>query len=233
MKLICQNLNKKYNDKIIYNNACLEAESGNIYGLLGRNGAGKTTLLNCISGEDVFNDGKMMLVQDSKPIPLSSDDVGYVLATPMLPEFMTGYEFIKFYIDICGKTVNQNTDYYLDLVNLNNNDRHILIRDYSLGMKNKLQLLMPIISQPKVILLDEPLTSFDVVVAEEMKQLLTEMKKDKIIIFSTHVLQLAEELCDKLILVNNQQLETIEGHKLLGEEGRRYIIKKLQGENQT
>lgn len=230
MKLICQNLNKKYNDKVIYNDALFEAEEGKIYGLLGRNGAGKTTLLNCISGEDEFNTGKMMLVYGEKQAPLSAEDVGYVLATPMLPEFMTGHEFIKFYIDICGTDVKQNTDYYLDLVNLNTADRHILIRDYSLGMKNKLQLLMPIIAQPKVILLDEPLTSFDVVVAEEMKQLLTDMKKNKIIIFSTHILQLAEELCDKLILVNNQKLETIEGNELLGEEGRRHIIEKLQGE---
>lgn len=231
MKLICENICKRFGDKTIYSNAFLEAEEGKIYGLLGRNGVGKTTLLNCISGEDEFDTGKIALIDKGKQYSLADSEVSYVLAIPMLPEFMTGYEFIQFYIEICGKKVTHKADYYLNLVNMDAKDQKRLIRDYSLGMKNKLQLLMPIISQPKVILLDEPLTSFDVVVAEEMKDLLTEMKRDKIILFSTHILQLAEELCDKLILVHNYQLETIEGEEFYGEEGRKNIIKKLQGDN--
>ncbi len=229
MKLVCKNIQKQFGNKIIYRNAFLEAEEGHIYGLLGRNGVGKTTLLNCISGEDEFDYGDLYL-EDGMQSPLLSEDVGYVLAVPMLPDFMTGHQFIKFYIDISPHSSNHNADYYLDLVNFDKEDRGRLIRDYSLGMKNKLQLLMPIIAQPKVILLDEPLTSFDIVVAEEIKTLLTEIKKDKIIIFSTHILQLAEELCDKLILVNNYQLETIEKTEILGENGRNRIFERLQGE---
>ncbi len=229
MKLVCKNIQKQFGNKIIYRNAFLEAEEGHIYGLLGRNGVGKTTLLNCISGEDEFDYGDLYL-EDGIQSPLLSEDVGYVLAVPMLPDFMTGHQFIKFYIDISPHSSSYNADYYLDLVNFDKADRGRLIRDYSLGMKNKLQLLMPIIAQPKVILLDEPLTSFDIVVAEEIKTLLTEIKKDKIIIFSTHILQLAEELCDKLILVNNYQLETIEKTEILGENGRNRIFERLQGE---
>ena len=94
-------------------------------------------------------------------------------------------------------------DSYFDLMRIVAEDRHRLIKGYSHGMKNKLQMLGFLISRPKIILLDEPLTSFDVVVANEMKHLLLEMKEEHILIFSTHILQLARDLCDEIVLLHN------------------------------
>ena len=88
-------------------------------------------------------------------------------------------------------------------------DRDKLLKDFSHGMKNKMQMLVNVIAEPKILLLDEPLTSLDVVVAEEMKQLLRKIKEDKIIIFSTHIMDLALDLCDEIVLLSHGELELI------------------------
>ena len=95
-------------------------------------------------------------------------------------------------------------------------------------MKNKMQLLIHIISNPKVILLDEPLTSFDIVVQDEMKKLLRELKKDHIIIFSTHILELALDLCDEIIILNNKSMEKVEKNNLNTKKYKDKIIKMLK-----
>lgn len=129
---------------------------------------------------------------------------------------MTGFEYIRFYMDIHAKEIDsaKTIDSYFDLMRIVAEDRHRLIKGYSHGMKNKLQMLGFLISRPKIILLDEPLTSFDVVVANEMKHLLLEMKEEHILIFSTHILQLARDLCDEIVLLHNGVLEQL-GHDLL------------------
>jgi ABC-type Na+ transport system ATPase subunit NatA len=101
--------------------------------------------------------------------------VGYVLSTPVVPEFLTGYEFVKFFLEISGDPGNtgRTPDDWLALVGIDPEDRHRLMRGYSHGMKNKVQMLCFLIGRPPVILLDEPLTSFDVVAALEMKNLTT------------------------------------------------------------
>ena len=116
--------------------------------------------------------------------------MGYAFSTPVLPEFLTGYEFIKFFLDIHkGKIENPLTvEEYAQMVGLDLPDLDRLLKGYSHGMKNKMQMLCLLISKPPIILLDEPLTSLDVVAAHEMKELLLAMKKDHIIILSTHIL---------------------------------------------
>ena len=134
---------------------------------------------------------------------MEADDIGYVLSTPNVPEFLTGREFLKFFIDINKKRIKKEKtiDEYFDFMKIENEDRDRLLKDYSHGMKNKMQMLVNIIASPNVLLLDEPLTSFDVVVAEEMKQMLKEIKKDHIIIFSTHIMELALDLCDDIVYI--------------------------------
>ena len=97
-------------------------------------------------------------------------------------------------------------------------------------MKNKIQILVNIIANPKVILLDEPLTSLDIVVQEDMKKLLKELKKNHIIIFSTHILELATDLCDKLIILSNKQFESIELENLNTKKYKDKIIELLKEE---
>jgi len=119
-------------------------------------------------------------------------------------------------------------DYYFDLVKLNKEDQDILLKDYSHGMKNKIQILVNIISNPKVILLDEPLTSLDIVVQEDMKKLLKSLKENHIIIFSTHILELATDLCDDIVVISNKTLEEIPKENLNSKKYKDKIIKALK-----
>lgn len=208
MKLILKDIIKSYDKKDVIKKASFEFEKGKIYGLLGRNGSGKTTLFDCVYGELPITSGSIMLDVDGDINRPKVDDVGYVLSTPSVPGFLTAREFVKFFIDINKeKIANLKTiDEYLDIVGIKNEDRDRLIKDYSLGMKNKVQLLMCLIVEPKVILLDEPLSSFDVVIAEEMKKLLINLKAEHIIIFSTHIMELAIELCDEIVILSEGTL---------------------------
>ena len=109
-------------------------------------------------------------------------------------------------------------------------DRDKLLKDYSHGMKNKMQMLVNFIANPAILLLDEPLTSFDVVVADEMKLLLRQIKKDHIIIFSTHIMELALDLCDEIVILNQGVLEEIQKENLDNTEFKDKIIAALKGE---
>ena len=164
-------------------------DEGKIYGLLGRNGAGKTTLFNCLN-RDLKADSGNFYIEDENGVrrEVSAEDIGYVLSTPTVPEFLTGREFLKFFMDINEKSI-----------------------------KN-----------PKSI--DEPLTSLDVVVAEEMKQLLRSLKQDRITIFSTHIMDLALDLCDEIVLLNHGELEVVEKTDLDSREFKDKIIAALREE---
>lgn len=107
-------------------------------------------------------------------------------------------------------------------------DRDKLLKDYSHGMKNKMQMLISIISRPGILLLDEPLTSLDVVVSEEMKQLLRSLKAGRITIFSTHIMDLALDLCDEIVLLNHGELEVVEKTDMDSREFRDKIIAALR-----
>ncbi|MMZ65183.1 putative ABC transporter ATP-binding protein YxlF [compost metagenome] len=116
------------------------------------------------------------------------------------------------------------------MMRIEQEDRHRLIKNYSYGMKNKIQMLLFMITRPPVILLDEPLTSFDVIVALEMKNLLREMKRDHILIFSTHILQLASDLCDELVVLNQGRLSSVPSELLHSPEFEQSVIDLLQDE---
>jgi len=205
-----------------------------IYGLLGRNGAGKTTLFNCINEDLKVDGGSFEVEENGKRRSVRSEDIGYTLSTPMVPEFLTGREFLKFFIDI-NKTRIKNIrtiDEYFNLVSIEEEDRDRIIKDYSHGMKNKIQMLINIIVNPNIFLFDEPLTSFDVIVAEEMKKLLLHMKDDHITIFSTHILELALDLCDVIVILSGGVLEKIEKESLDDFSFKEKIIATLRrGEN--
>lgn len=212
MNLMVNEIEKKFEEKEVLKGASFTFEKGKIYGLLGRNGAGKTTLFNCISHEIDFEGGSVSLEENGENRPVDFDMMGYAFSTPVLPEFLTGYEFIKFFLDIHkGKIENPLTvEEYAQMVGLDLPDLDRLLKGYSHGMKNKMQMLCLLISKPPIILLDEPLTSLDVVAAHEMKELLLAMKKDHIIILSTHILQLAQDLCDEIVLLHQGKLSGVD-----------------------
>lgn len=233
MQLVLNDIRKSFGDKNVLKGASYQFEKGKIYGLLGRNGAGKTTLFNCLSGEMKPDSGESLIMNNSVTTTLDYEDIGYVFSTPILPEFLTGYEFVKFYMDIHKDKLDptKSIEDYFDLIKFAANDRHRLIKGYSHGMKNKIQMLCFIIARPPVILLDEPLTSFDVVVALEIKKLLRNIKHDHIIIFSTHILQLATDLCDEIVIINNGILEEVPIETLKSPGFEENIINLLKDDN--
>ena len=231
MKLIIERLKKNFEKKEVLKDINFEFEKGKIYGLLGRNGAGKTTLFNCLNEDIPVDDGKFFL-KDKEPRKIESDDIGYVLSTPNVPEFLTGREFLKFFIEINKNRIkNEKTiDEYFDFMKIDNDDRDKLLKDYSHGMKNKMQMLVNIIANPSILLFDEPLTSLDIVVQEEMKQMLKSIKKDHIIIFSTHIMELALDLCDEIVILNKGVLEKIDKNDLDNTKFKDKIIEALKEE---
>ena len=108
MKLLLEHIQKSFGTKQVLKDATFTFEKGKIYGLLGRNGAGKTTLFNCLSGEQSPEQGTVQLEISGNFAPLTDEQVGYVFATPILPEFLTGYEFLKFFIDINQDKVDKS-----------------------------------------------------------------------------------------------------------------------------
>ena len=156
--------------------------------------------------------------------------MGYVLSTPTVPEFLTGREFLKFFLDINEASIQspKTQEEYFDLVHLELSDRDKLMKDYSHGMKNKMQMLVNIIAEPKLLMLDEPLTSLDVVVSEEMKQLLRSLRAGRITLFSTHILDLALDLCDEIVLLSHGKLEKVEKSDLDRGDFKDKIIEALR-----
>ena len=201
MRFVIEHLAKSYEKKQVLRDIDFTFESGKIYGLLGRNGAGKTTLFNCLNRDIRADSGSFCLEEDGERREVQPDDIGYVLSTPTVPEFLTGREFLKFFLDIHEGAIAdpKPLDAYFDYVSIDPEDRDKLMKNYSHGMKNKMQMLINIIARPNILLLDEPLTSLDVVTAEEMKGLLRSLKSDRITIFSTHLLDLAVDLCDEIV----------------------------------
>ena len=174
MKFVIEHLEKHFDKKVVLKDINFTFEEGKIYGLLGRNGAGKTTLFNCINRDIKADGGTFFMEEDRTRKEIEPEDIGYVLSTPTVPEFLTGREFLKFFLDINSDSVRsiKSIDEYFDYMSIEPEDRDKLMKDYSHGMKNKMQMLVNIIEESKMMLLDEPLTCLDVVVADELKQLL-------------------------------------------------------------
>lgn len=230
MEFIIEHLSKSFGKKQVLKDISFTFESGRIYGLLGRNGSGKTTLFNCVDKDIKADSGSFRIRREGEERPLKPEDIGYVLSTPTVPEFLTGREFLKFFLDIHipdGSPLPP-IDPYFDYVHIDPADRDKLMKDYSHGMKNKLQMLVNIIAQPNVLLLDEPLTSLDVVVAEEMKELLRSIKGDRVTIFSTHILDLAVDLCDEIVLLSQGGLTRVPKEDLSDEDFKQKIIAALR-----
>lgn len=230
MELILENIVKTFDNNEVLSDINFTFKQGEIYALLGRNGAGKTTLFNILAGELEGDLGKSYISKDGVKRELARDDLSYMYSDPVLPEFLTGYEFIKFFMDINKERLDEelNINDYFNIIKINEKDRHKLIKSYSQGMKNKLQMIMFVITSPPVILLDEPLTSLDVVVALEIKRLLRDMRKDHIIIFSTHILQLARDLCDEIVILNDGVLSLLEKEHLTNPNFEDEIIELLR-----
>lgn len=228
MTLKIINLSKSYGKKEILDNVSFTFESNKIYGIVGRNGVGKTTFFEVLNKDTPYNDGSIKI--DNNDI---DENVSLIPATPNVPPFLTGREFVSFFLELNkDKLKNPKTiDEYFKMIDISPNDQNKIMKNYSTGMKNKIETLLGIISEKEVLLLDEPLTSLDIVVQEEVKKLLKSVKKDRIIIVTTHILDIALDLCDEIIILKDKKFELIDSKDLEKKAYRDSIIKALKDKN--
>ncbi len=231
MKFIIENIHKSFNDNKVLRGASFEFENGKIYGLLGRNGSGKTTLFNCIYDELSPDSGKFSIEENGVRRNIDINNISYILSTPAVPPFLTCREFLNFIFDI-NNIDRSEVDRYLDMLYIKEEDRDKLMKDFSHGMKNKIQILSGLPLKPEIILLDEPLTSLDIIAAEQIKTFLQDLKKDRIIILSTHILDIALNVCDEIVILKDGELELIHKENLEQEDFKNRIIQSLRGEDE-
>ena len=208
MKLEINDLSFKYKDEYILEDLSYSFKKNTIYGLFGKNGIGKTTFLNILKGKYTYL-GTIKLNDNL----LMSNDVTFISSTPELPDFLTGEEYIKYLMKINNCYEKEKINEYFNLVKLDLSSKDKLLMEYSHGMKNKIEILSSIILNSKIILLDEPLTNLDIMAQAEIKEILTKLKRNKIIIISTHILDIASSLCDEILLLKDKKIFEISNNR--------------------
>ena len=231
-----EHLTKVYGDKKAVDDLSLTIESGEIYGFIGHNGAGKTTTLKSVAGILKFDEGEIEIGGVSiKKNPLKcKESLAYIPDNPDLYEFMTGIQFLNFIADVFKVDSDARAERirkYADLFELTN-DLAQPIATYSHGMKQKLAIISAWIHAPKLILMDEPFVGLDPKASHILKGMMRELcDQGGAIFFSTHVLEVAEKLCDKVAIIKGGKLirsgtmEDVRGDDCLEE-----VFLELEGE---
>ncbi len=204
-------LTKTYGEKKAVNDLSLHIQPGEIYGFIGHNGAGKTTTLKACCGILQFDSGEIFINGLSlREDPLACKaQIAYIPDNPDLYEFMTGIQFLNFVADIFRVSAADRESRirkYADAFSLTA-DLAQPISAYSHGMKQKLAVISALIHQPKLIIMDEPFVGLDPKASHLLKECMREMcDSGSAIFFSTHVLEVAEKLCDKVAIIQNGTL---------------------------
>lgn len=206
-----ENLTKKYDGKIAVDNLSLHILPGEIYGFIGHNGAGKTTTLKCATGILGFEDGNIFIDNASiKDKPLECKSItAYIPDNPDIYGFMTGIEYLNFVADIFQVSTQERTELINKYAAEFEIDKSLgeSIASYSHGMKQKLVIISALIHSPKLIIMDEPFVGLDPKSAHILKQIMRKVcDGGGAIFFSTHVLEVAEKLCDKVAVIKNGRL---------------------------
>lgn len=199
---------KSYDNKKAVDDLNLHIQKGEIYGFIGHNGAGKTTTLKSVAGILNFDEGEILIDgQSIKDNPLEcKKKMAYIPDNPDLYNYMTGIQYLNFVCDIFDIGVEQRKEKISKLADtfeiagsLNN-----LISSYSHGMKQKLAIISALVHNPKLIIMDEPFVGLDPKASHTLKEMMREICNDGgAIFFSTHVLEVAEKLCDKIAIIKN------------------------------
>lgn len=221
-----KNLTKTYRGgKTAINKVNLEIQDGEIFGFIGHNGAGKTTTIKCLVGileydGDIFFDDKNIKENEIE----FKRKVAYIPDNPDLYEALTGIQYLDFICDIyriSKESRNKDIEAYSTIFELKQNLGD-LISSYSHGMKQKLALISALVRHPKLLILDEPFVGLDPKASFTVKQIMKEMcANGTIIFFSTHVLEVAEKLCDHVAIIKDGKIitsgtmEEVKGNKSL------------------
>ena len=209
--LSIEHLTKIYGDKKAVDDLSLTIEAGEIYGFIGHNGAGKTTTLKAVAGILAFDEGEIHINENSvreKPLECKKE-LAYIPDNPDLYEFMSGIGFLNFIADIFGVSTEDRAErirQYGDLFELTPSLAEP-IAAYSHGMKQKLAIISAWLHAPKLIIMDEPFVGLDPKAAHQLKCMMrAHCDGGGAIFFSTHVLEVAEKLCDKVAIIKNGKL---------------------------
>lgn len=200
-------LTKKYGNELVVENLSFRVNTGEIFGLLGPNGAGKTTALKMITGLVKPDEGIITVCgfdNITNPVEMKKQ-IGFIPDDLNLYDYLTGREYIEFMADlweIPSEECLECTEKLLPLLNLEYKFDHF-IKTYSKGMQQKIALLGALVHKPKILILDEPLTGLDPESSKLIKDYLKGyVREGNCIIFSTHILEVAEKLCDRLLIIN-------------------------------
>ena len=206
-----EHLSKSYGETKAVDDLTLHIRPGEIYGFIGHNGAGKTTTLKSAVGILRFDEGEIWINGHSlKDDPLAcKKDLAYIPDNPDLYEFMSGIKYLNFIADIFGIPAAERQEKIRKYGDILEMTEHLAepISAYSHGMKQKLALISAWIHAPKLIIMDEPFVGLDPKAAHLMKEMMREhCDNGGAIFFSTHVLEVAEKLCDKVAIIKQGKL---------------------------
>lgn len=232
-----RNFTKCYDGKAVVDDLSLEVAAGDIYAFIGHNGAGKTTTIKAacgilqFDGGDIFIDG--MSVKE-KPLECKKI-ISYIPDNPELYDYLSGVKYLNFVADIYGvgkADREERIRRYADIFGLTE-DLAQPVSAYSHGMKQKLAIISAFIHDPKLIIMDEPFVGLDPVASHQLKLLMREhCDKGGAIFFSTHVLEVAEKLCDKVAIIKNGKLVTSGTmSEVKGDASLEAVFLELEGEN--
>ena len=206
-----EHLTKTYGDKKAVDDLSLHIAPGEIYGFIGHNGAGKTTTLKACAGILAFDQGEITIDGHSvKTDPLTCKKaLAYIPDNPDLYDYMTGIKYLNFIADIFGVSGSERRERiekYADIFQITG-DLGQPISAYSHGMKQKLAIISAWIHRPRLIMMDEPFVGLDPLAAHQLKGMMRQVcDEGGAIFFSTHVLEVAEKLCDKVAIIKQGQL---------------------------
>ena len=231
-----EHLTKTFGEKKAVDDLTLHIAPGEIYGFIGHKGAGKTTTLRSIAGIQQFDQGEILIHGLSiKTDPLECKrQMAYIPDNPDLYEYMSGIKYLNFVADVFGVSPQDRQERIRDYA-----DRFELTQDlaqpvaaYSHGMKQKLAIISAWLHAPRLILMDEPFVGLDPKAAHLLKEMMREVcDEGGAIFFSTHVLEVAEKLCDKVAIIKQGQLirsGTMEEVK--GDDSLEEVFLELEGE---
>lgn len=206
-----EHLTKIYGDKKAVNDLSLHIQPGEIYGFIGHNGAGKTTTLKSCAGILNFDSGEIFIAGKSvRETPLECKKItAYIPDNPDLYNYMSGIKFLNFVGDIFEVPLaerRKKIDEYADIFEIKK-DLGDAIQSYSHGMKQKLAIVSALIHSPELVILDEPFVGLDPKSAFSLKEIMRKIcDNGGAIFFSTHVLEVAEKLCDKIAIIKDGHL---------------------------
>ena len=233
MMIEIKNLTKSYNGVKVVDNISLKVNDGEIFAFIGHNGAGKTTMIKCIMGILDFEEGDILVDNKSiKEEPLECKRImAYVADNPDLYENMKAIDFINFICDMYEVSEDirrENTLKYAKMFEIEDklNDD---ISSFSHGMKQKIALIAALAHNPKVLIMDEPFVGLDPKAVYDMKEIMRDMAKDgKTIFFSTHILDVAEKLCDRVAIIKDGTIVKVGKMKdIKGDESLEQVFLEL------